>query len=174
MNVDGERIAQLRDNIYIFIKNILPELKHDGTDMLLEVGAGNLKICKQLIGPAVKTQDLSGDHDLVGDICKLRLKEKLWDVIFMIEVLEHIETPQAAIDNLYSALKDTGIIVLSVPFAVKEHNPKDYWRFTKHGLDKMFKKFKNREYIYTYFNKEDWVEGVPLNIFMIARKGGIK
>src|SRR3989344_6089595 len=59
----------------------------------------------------IKRKNLELHH---RDIIKLGYTNK-FDVIFCLEVLEHIPNPNFAIRNLYTALMHNGICVISVP-----------------------------------------------------------
>lgn len=45
----------------------------------------------------------------------LTLRKKKYDLILALDVLEHLSTPYAAIDNLFSITKKNGYLILSVP-----------------------------------------------------------
>jgi len=67
-----------------------------------------------------------------------------FDLILMLEVLEHVENPFNASKELYRVLKKDGILIVSTPFIFGIHDaPVDYWRFTKFGLKNIFKLFKD-------------------------------
>lgn len=69
------------------------------------------------------------------DLLKLDEKE-VYDVIFLIETLEHInpEDIQKIISNLYRALKKGGRLVVTVPSVNKPLQDKHYQHFTKESL----------------------------------------
>lgn len=58
-----------------------------------------------------------------------------FDQVFAVEVFEHIDgCPHLALRNVCDALKSGGRLVATVPFMFREHEPRDLWRFTRHGL----------------------------------------
>jgi len=82
--------------------------------------------------------------DIIGNISSVDLKSERFDCIFLIEVLEHIPEPHRAIENIYNNLENMGRVVASVPFLFPLHDtPGDYFRFTKFGLQHLFRKFSN-------------------------------
>ncbi|WP_431857377.1 methyltransferase domain-containing protein [Azospirillum sp.] len=74
------------------------------------------------------------------DVCKSALVyedkgQKPFDIIFIEQVLEHVQSPAAAVRNIYNSLAEGGHLVLSTPFLLKIHDaPGDYWRWTEAGL----------------------------------------
>ena len=63
-----------------------------------------------------------------------------FDAVLMFEVLEHVEDPFLAANEILRVLKVRGVLLLSTPFVFGIHDaPYDYWRFTKYGLANIFK-----------------------------------
>jgi len=64
-------------------------------------------------------------------------------------VLEHVENPIAAVNEMYRALKQGGYCLAYVPFLYYYHAEKgyykDYWRFTKDCIPLLFKDFSRIE-----------------------------
>lgn len=78
--------------------------------------------------------------DIVLDVCKLTSEfgKESFETIFLIEVLEHVADPFSAINEIRLSLRPGGMIFISVPFGLEEHDiPYDYWRFTSYGLRKL-------------------------------------
>ena len=76
----------------------------------------------------------------------MNFKNNKFDVIFIYEVLEHVDKPFEASNELFRVLKPGGTLLLSTPFIFGIHDaPYDYWRFTKYGLKNLFYKFKDIE-----------------------------
>jgi len=84
--------------------------------------------------------------DIVGDIHNLPFDDNSIDAILCIAVLEHVENPFKASEEMYRSLKPGGYVLVYVPFIFYYHAQKgyykDYWRFTKDGIDLLFNKFK--------------------------------
>lgn len=87
--------------------------------------------------------------DIVGDIHKLPFKDNSEEAICCIAVLEHVEDPFKASEEMFRVLSPGGMCMIYVPFLYYFHAEKgyygDYWRFTKDGLALMFKKFSKVE-----------------------------
>lgn len=118
---------------------------------VLTVGSGG-EINKLLYQHASKTgfvvQSLDVDParnpDMIGDVCTIEFKPASFDVIVICEVLEHVHSPHQAIQNLFNALKPGGKIILSTPFILPIHEaPRDYYRYTKYGLEFLLKDFSD-------------------------------
>jgi len=89
------------------------------------------------------------DPDIVGDIHNLPFADNSQEAIACIAVLEHVTDPFKARDEMFRVLKPGGMCVVYVPFLYYFHAERgyygDYWRFTKEGLELMFKKFSSVE-----------------------------
>lgn len=84
--------------------------------------------------------------DIVGDIHAMPLSDNAVDAIICIAVLEHVENPILATQEMYRTLKPNGYCLTYVPFLYYYHAEKgyygDYWRFTPDALKYMFKDFR--------------------------------
>lgn len=79
--------------------------------------------------------------DLVGSVYKLPLKSSGCDLVTMLMVLEHLNMPLDALKECHRALQRKGIIALTTVQYWHTHNyPSDYYRYTKYGLEYLFKK----------------------------------
>ncbi len=57
----------------------------------------------------------------------------------LLSVLEHVDDPFWAINQLGFAMAKGGLVIVSVPFNFPYHpSPEDHWRFTPTGLIKLF------------------------------------
>lgn len=95
----------------------------------------------------IKTLDIdpSRGPEIVADIIDYDPAEK-FDAVLMMEVLEHIVAPHAAAQNLHKILRPGGTLILSAPFLFPIHDrPHDYFRFTRYGLEELFKAFDEVE-----------------------------
>lgn len=81
--------------------------------------------------------------DIVGDIHDLPFDNESIEAIFCLAVLEHVENPIKAMDEIFRVMKPGGKVLIYVPFLYYYHAHKgyygDYWRFTVDTL-KMFAK----------------------------------
>ena len=69
--------------------------------------------------------------------------EKRFDLVIAMSVLEHIENPFLACDNIKELLNPKGYIFISVPFFYPIHKDphgrfSDYWRFTDDAIKLLF------------------------------------
>lgn len=63
-----------------------------------------------------------------------------FDAAFCIEVLEHVENPQAVLENIRANLQPGASLYLTVPFKLHIHSDADYWRFTDQGVKLLLSK----------------------------------
>lgn len=88
--------------------------------------------------------------DIIADIQKLPFNDNSTPGIICLSVLEHVENPFKAADEMHRVLEDGGVALISVPFIWPYHgNPhyKDYWRFSKDGVKVLFKNFSKIEVV---------------------------
>lgn len=87
--------------------------------------------------------------DIVGDMHNMPFSDDSQDAVICIAVLEHVEDPKKACEEIYRVLKPGGYAFVYTPFLFYYHAEsgyyKDYWRFTKDSLDLLFKKFSKVE-----------------------------
>jgi len=87
-----------------------------------------------------------GDNvDVVADICaafddlRPRLGEARWGFVICSHVLEHTRKPWIAAANIARLLRPGGHCFIAVPWVQAYHGfPRDYWRFSFHGLMELF------------------------------------
>ena len=84
---------------------------------------------------------------ILGDIHNIPISDDYFDAAFCISVLEHCSAPQKAVYEIYRVLKPGGKALFYVPFLAPYHggNYKDYFRFTKDGIEYLFRNFKSAE-----------------------------
>jgi SAM-dependent methyltransferase len=82
--------------------------------------------------------------DIVCDICDMKpIRDESFGLVLNLESLEHISNPQKAIDEIHRILRPNGLLILTTVMHFKIHRfPKDYWRFTPHGLELLLSQFK--------------------------------
>lgn len=79
--------------------------------------------------------------ELFYDGKTIPLEEDSVDSIFSSEVLEHIFNPEEILQEWQRVLKPGGKILITCPFAWKEHEvPNDYARYTQFALKHLFEK----------------------------------
>jgi|SRR3989344_6429750 len=110
--------------------------------------------------------------DIVGDIHKMPFTNESQDAIVCLSVLEHVEDPIRAAQELYRVLKPGGQLFVYVPFLYYYHAEKgyygDFWRFTEDSLRVMFKNFSQFEIRRARGAIETWLKLSPLGRFNIA------
>ncbi len=93
--------------------------------------------------------------DLIGTAYDIPVEDNSFDSILCTEVLEHLEEPSRALTECRRALKPGGYALFTSPFIWHLHEePRDFFRYSKHGL----------QYLFTT-NDFQVVEITPLNGF---------
>jgi SAM-dependent methyltransferase len=117
--------------------------------VMVDIGCG-LKPYEELFSPFVTNHigvDLeSSPHgiskvDVLGSAYKTNISDSFCDVVLCTEVLEHLEEPSDAIQEMIRILKPGGILILTVPLFWHVHEgPRDFYRYTEFGLGYLFEK----------------------------------
>lgn len=108
---------------------------------LIDLGCGN-KPYQPLLAGRVKRYtgvDLPGnpgaDSFVDPETNRCDLPDGAGDVVLSVQVLEHVESPQAYLAEARRLLKDDGILILSTHGHWMYHpDPVDHWRWTSTGL----------------------------------------
>lgn len=107
--------------------------------------------------------------DIVGDIHKMPFEDESVDAVLCIAVLEHVENPFKASQEIYRILKKDGYAFLYVPFLYYYHAErgyyKDYWRFTEDALGLLFKDFSKIDICPVRGAIGTWIRISPLGRF---------
>jgi SAM-dependent methyltransferase len=127
-----------RKNLSNFLK------QHATNELILDIGAGSVSTNHSYTNyfPNRHTVDIDPKRqpDTIGDIHNLPLADNSYQIIVCTEVLEHCHTPHLAISELKRVLKPGGKLILTTRFVYPLHDvPNDYFRFTKYGLQLLFK-----------------------------------
>jgi len=89
--------------------------------------------------------------DIVGDVHNLPFPDNSVDALLCIYLLEHVEEPHKAVKEIYRSLKPGGYCFIQVPFIFYYHPMKgyykDYFRFTRDGLEYLCKDFSSVEIV---------------------------
>src|SRR5260221_2973003 len=118
-------------------------LKYSKKKDLIDIGCGRMPYRKQL---ETKTRSYIGvDHPKVSQLyspetkpeilCditkKIPVKNNIFDIAIMLEVLEYLENPKKTFSEIHRILKPGGILILTVPFLYPLHDlPYDRNRYT--------------------------------------------
>jgi SAM-dependent methyltransferase len=108
--------------------------------------------------------------DIICNICNMSpIPDESFGLILNLESLEHISNPQKAIDEIHRVLRPNGLLILTTVMHFKIHRyPKDYWRFTPHGVELLLSRFKILDCALE--GSENW----PIGIWVTAQKTSIK
>jgi len=111
---------------YGVVRRLLPE----NFSSLLDIGCGEGHFIKSIIGQYsnakfvgidlhgqnIKTARRNSSVDfVVGDAKKLPFKNASFDIAVMLELIEHLESPDEAIAEMLRVLKPSGKLILSTP-----------------------------------------------------------
>lgn len=109
--------------------------------------------------------------DIVGDIHKIPLPSDSVESIICLAVLEHVENPLKAMEEMYRVLKPGGQLFLYVPFLYYYHAErgyyKDYWRFTYDTLEAWAAPFTSNEISHVRSRIETLCRLTPLGRFYV-------
>lgn len=135
-----------RANLYEWLEAELATLPQ-GSQVLC-IGAGGLldSMIKGQAGIEATTVDIDPARkpDIVMDATQLTFDNESFDAVFMLEVLEHVVEPKAALNEVNRVLKPGGRFVISTPFVFGIHEaPYDFWRFTRHGLEHLLAEYSD-------------------------------
>ena len=79
----------------------------------------------------------SARPDVFADAASLPFAAERFDTVLLLEVLEHLREPAAALREIGRILVGGGRILMTVPFLYPVHDaPHDYQRYTRHGLER--------------------------------------
>lgn len=122
---------------------------HRSDKKTLDIGSGHGPYRKYFPNRVSVDIEPGPGVDVVADAHDLsHFSDGLFDVVLATEVLEHLHTPQRAIDEMHRVLTPGGSVILTTRFIFPLHNiPGDYWRFTRYGLAHLFRNFKHVEII---------------------------
>lgn len=171
------KLASRKNLSKLILKEINNVKKGRDKIKILNIGSGGeiANLIKNINGVDLFNVDIDSERkpDLVFDICNFELKKHLPfkpDIITIFEVLEHVENPFKAIENINQILDNDKICLGSVPFNFHIHDePNDYFRFTSFGLKKLFSSFKIVEII----NRNGWLESIFVNLIRLYKEKNI-
>lgn len=114
---------------------------------LLDIGSG-VKPYADLVRPFV-TEHVGLDHeatlhdqseiDLFGSAYRIPADDSSYATLLCTDVLEHLEEPARALAEARRVLEPGGCAIYTVPLFWHLHEePRDFYRYTKHGLRHLF------------------------------------
>jgi SAM-dependent methyltransferase len=120
----------------------------EGTD-ILDIGSGAYPSEKATITldvmPEITVRGRTARPDVVADVNEhIPLPDNSVDCIIMNNTLEHLHTPERAVDECHRILRQGGVLLVTVPFLVKIHQePVDFHRYTIYMLQRLLKNFSD-------------------------------
>ena len=134
---------------HIFNKELQKIAVNYASGRLIDVGCGE-KPYKEIFAPYI-IKHIGVDHsgclhdrsniDLYGIAYDLPILDQSFDTLLSTAVLEHLEEPEKAISEAARVLRKGGIAIYSVPLFWHIHEPpRDFFRFTRYGLQYLFEK----------------------------------
>lgn len=151
--------------------------------VLLDIGCGD-KPYREILSSHVDSyigidlpQTLYKKHviDTFADAHCLPFKKNNFDTVLCLEVLEHVERPLEVVKEIYEVLKKGGVLILSAPQNYCIHkDPKDYYRFTKDGLEEIVKQANFKVcYINSLGGTREFFWDFISKLLIIKLEGGI-
>ena len=104
--------------------------------------------------------------DIIGDIHSLPFPDNSQEAIICIAVLEHVENPIKAWQEMHRVLKPGGYCFIYVPFLYYYHADKgyygDFWRFTKDTIVHLSRPYASVECVSVRGAIETWIRLSPV------------
>jgi len=118
------------------------------SERLLDIGCGSGEkrhiIPKEIKYTGVDHPDTAHNRSNIDIYCTayaLPISDNSYDSVFCSGVLEHLEEPELALREAYRVLKLGGHAIYTVPLFWHLHEePRDFYRYTKHGIRYLFEK----------------------------------
>ena len=142
----GESFIHPQSTVIRFQKEAINEAKKYAKGKLIDIGCGRMPYRKEL-EPLVSSYT-GVDHpkvsklyksdikpEILADAKKLPFRNSYFDIALLIQVLEHVDSPEQVIKEAARVLKPNGVLILSVPFFYPLHDmPHDFGRYTETAL----------------------------------------
>lgn len=132
---------------YSLYLGLAPIIKDLVRGQVLDAGAGYLQFKPLLSRFADRYWSLdygarNGPVDYLTDIQDMQnVPSGYFDTVFCNQVLEHVPSPQKALDEIFRVLKPGGNLIVSVPHLSRLHEePFDFFRYTQYGLTHLLQK----------------------------------
>ncbi|HEX7706662.1 MAG TPA: class I SAM-dependent methyltransferase [Thermoanaerobaculia bacterium] len=140
--------TQSRRNLYEWLRSAIAEAQLASDARILSIGAGgDVEAELRRAGLSFTSVDIdpSRHPDVIADLEKLTpFANESIDAVFVLEVLEHLKNPMQGVAELERVLRPGAVVIGSTPFLLAIHDePHDYYRFTYHGLQHLFRDFEH-------------------------------
>lgn len=142
----GSSIIHPQHTLIKYQKEAIEEAKKHAKGKLVDIGCGRMPYRKEL-EPFVdsytgvdhpnvsKLYSPQNTPDILADAKKLPLKTNSFETALLIQVLEHVDSPEEVIKEASRVLKENGTLIISVPFLYPLHDmPYDWGRYTASAL----------------------------------------
>ncbi len=122
--------------------------RHAAAARTLDIGSGGSGYDRYFLNRVTVDIDPARKPDIVADAEHLPFKDGEFSRILCTEVLEHVRNPRAAIAEMYRVLAPGGTLILTTRFVYPLHDtPHDYWRFTRYGMEELFRDWEIEELV---------------------------
>jgi 2-polyprenyl-3-methyl-5-hydroxy-6-metoxy-1,4-benzoquinol methylase len=106
-----------------------------------------------------RTVARAGSRGLVGDVCRLPLRDASFDVVLSSEVLEHTRAPAQALGELARVLRPSGLLVLTTPNRA--------WQFPVRAASRLgLRPFRGLENFVAWRDLERWCRAAGLEVLV--------
>jgi ubiquinone/menaquinone biosynthesis C-methylase UbiE len=120
--------------------------KYKSDKKILDIGSGGSSYSNFFPHRLTVDIDPLRKPDIVADAHNLPFKDGEFEMVLCTEVLEHVLDPKKVIAELNRVLVPGGILILTTRFMQVIHDaPHDYWRFTKYGMQELFREWETIE-----------------------------
>lgn len=142
----GTTIIHPQYTVIKFQREAIEEAKKHAKGKLVDIGCGRMPYRKQfeplvesytgIDHPKVSRLYTSANKpDVLADAKELPFPENSFDTALLIQVLEHVDSPDKVIKEAARVLKPNGVLIISVPFFYPLHDmPHDWGRYTSTAL----------------------------------------
>lgn len=90
--------------------------------------------------PATGEKLYRAQPDVFGTAQNLPFRDRQFDTVILLEVLEHLDQPETALQDAKRLVKAGGKLIVSTPFLYPIHDaPWDFQRWTLYGLQRLAK-----------------------------------
>jgi SAM-dependent methyltransferase len=129
-----------KTNISHYHKILCQFLMYEISDslLILDLGSGNRKLPGKVINLDIIAYP---KVNVIGDAHSLPFKSEIFDKVIIQQVLEHVQSYEKVLEEVYRVLKSSGKVYIEVPLIYPIHDELDFWRFTPKGLDILCRRY---------------------------------
>lgn len=116
--------------------------RHATKQRVLDIGSGGSSYDRFFPNRVTVDIDPARKPDIVADAHQLPFGNNEFQVLLSTEMLEHVRDPFQVEREMRRVTAPGGVLILSTRFVFPIHDaPHDYWRFTKYGLQELFREW---------------------------------